>query len=91
MNAVLEEKINEGQNNIVQKKFITVGVAAENIQVAANVFSRVDTEMVPKIQQINGDNNTEALNLVDRLTLLYNIYNQSATMPFYKKWIWAAR
>ena len=85
MNAVLEEKINEGQNNIVQKKFITVGVAAENIQVAANVFSRVDTEMVPKIQQINGDNNTEALNLVDRLTLLYNIYNQSATMPFYKK------
>ena len=85
MNAVLEEKINEGQNNIIQKKFITVGVAAENIQVAANVFSRVDTEMVPKIQPINGDNNTEALNLVDRLTLLYDIYNQSATLPFYKK------
>jgi len=84
MNDVLEDKISEGQNNIVQKKFLTVGVSAENIQVAANVFSRVDTEISPKIKEIN-EADTVPMTLVKRLGLLHEIYNQSATMPFYKK------
>lgn len=84
MNEVLEDKISEGQNNIVQKKFLTVGVSAENIQVAANVFSRVDTEIAPKIKEIN-EADTMPMTLVKRLGLLHEIYNQSATTPFYKK------
>lgn len=84
MNEVLEDKISEGQNNIVQKKFITVSVSAENIQVAANVFSRVDTEIAPKIKEIN-EADTVPMTLVKRLGLLHEIYNQSATTPFYKK------
>ncbi len=84
MNDVLEDKISEGQNNIVQKKFLTVGVSAENIQVAANVFSRVDTEIAPKIKEIN-EADTVPMTLVKRLGLLHEIYNQTATMPFYKK------
>lgn len=84
MNEVLEDKISEGQNNIVQKKFLTVGVSAENIQVAANVFSRVDTEITPKIKEIN-EADTMPMTLVNRLGLLHEIYNQSATTPFYKK------
>lgn len=84
MNEVLEDKISEGQNNIVQKKFITVSVSAENIQVAANVFSRVDTEIAPKIKEIN-EADTAPMTLVRRLGLLHEIYNQSATTPFYKK------
>lgn len=84
MNEVLEDKISEGQNNIIQKKFLTVSVSAENIQVAANVFSRVDTEISPKIKEIN-EADTAPMTLVKRLGLLHEIYNQSATMPFYKK------
>lgn len=84
MNEVLEDKISEGQNNIVQKKFLTVGVSAENIQVAANVFGRVDTEIAPKIKEIN-EADTVPMSLVKRLGLLHEIYNQSATAPFYKK------
>ncbi len=84
MNDVLEDKISEGQNNIVQKKFLTVGVRAENIQVAANVFSRVDTEISPKIKEIN-ETDTVPMTLVKRLGLLHEIYNPSAAMPFYKK------
>ena len=84
MNDVLEDKISEGQNNIIQKKFLTVSVCAENIQVAANVFSRVDTEIAPKVKEIN-EADTSPMTLVKRLGLLHEIYNQSATMPFYKK------
>lgn len=84
MNEVLEDKITEGQNNIIQKKFLTVGVSAENIQVAANVFSRVDTEIAPKIKEIN-EADTVPMTMVKRLELLHEIYNQSATTPFYKK------
>ncbi len=84
MNDVLEDKISEGQNNIVQKKFLTVGVRAENIQVAANVFSRVDTKISPKIKEIN-EADTVPMTLVKRLGLLHEIYNPSAAMPFYKK------
>lgn len=84
MNEVLEDKISEGQNNIIQKKLVTVSVCAENIQVAANVFSRVDTEIAPKIKEIN-EADTAPMTLVQRLGLLHEIYNQSATMPFYKK------
>lgn len=84
MNEILEDKISEGQNNIIQKKFLTVGVSAENILVAANVFSRVDTEIAPKIKEIN-EADTTPMPLVKRLGLLHEIYNQNATMPFYKK------
>lgn len=84
MNDVLEDKISEGQNNIIQKKFVTVSVAAENIQVAANVFSRVDTEISPKIKDINGVD-TVPMNLLERLTLLHEIYQQDSNIPFYKK------
>ncbi len=83
MNEVLEEKISGGQNNIIQKKFLTVGVSAENIQVAANVFSRVDTEIAPKIKEINGAD-TVPMPLVKRLGILHEIYNPCAA-PFYKK------
>lgn len=84
MNEVLEDKITEGQNNIIQKKFLTISVCAENIQVATNVFSRVDTEISPKIKEIN-EADTTPMSMVSRLSLLHEIYNQNATVPFYKK------
>lgn len=84
MNEILEDKISEGQNNIIQKKLITIGVNAENIQVATNIFSRVDAEISPKIKDINGVDTTP-MPVAKRLGLLHEIYNQDATIPFYKR------
>ncbi|MFR3646199.1 MAG: hypothetical protein ACLTXE_03775 [Enterocloster aldenensis] len=66
------------------RKFLVVGISAENIQVAANVFSRVDDGLYPLLRDINGTD-TAQMTMVDRLQLLHEIYNPGLVSPFYKK------
>jgi len=84
INNTLLSKISEGQNNISQEKYLTVSVRAENIEIAASTFGRIDGEIGPRIKAIN-ESSTEPMTLQERLELLYNIYNQDTDVPFFKK------
>lgn len=84
INNVLNEKMGEAQNNITQRKFITVSCKAQNIEIAQNIFGRVDSEISSKIKVIN-DAPTEPMSLVERLELLYNMYNPDTEIPMVKK------
>lgn len=84
MNRLLVEKITEGTNNIHQEKYLVVSVVADNIEVANGTFSRVDGELSGRIKAIN-DCNTDPMTLDERLELLYNIYNQDADEPFFRR------
>lgn len=84
MNGVLMSKISEGQNNIVQEKYLVVTVKADNIELANGTFARVDREVSAYLKKINSVS-TIPMTLQERLELLYNIYNQDTDMPFFKK------
>lgn len=84
MNDVLISKIDEGQSDITQEKYLIVSIKAENIELANGTFSRIDGEVSARIKLING-HSTNPMTLQERLELMYNIYNPDADMPFFKK------
>lgn len=79
-NEILLEKMTEGKNNIIKERYLTVTVEAKNYDEAVNIFARRDAEVSSAIKRING-NETAPLNLTDRLSVLYDIYNPNATEP----------
>lgn len=73
-NTMLEEKMCEGRNNIEKEKYITIGIEAENIDIAVNNFSRIDGEVSSKLKRIIKDE-TYPFTLKERLQVLYNVFN----------------
>lgn len=84
INKIMLDKISEGQNSYTQEKYLVVSVKAENIEVAAGTFSRIDGEVSSRIKAIN-EHTTDPMELRERLELLYNIYNQDTDIPFFRK------
>ncbi|MBP3804247.1 MAG: DUF87 domain-containing protein [Oribacterium sp.] len=84
LNNILREKISEGQNSIVQDKYLIISVKAENVEIANGIFSRIDAEISSKLKTIT-DYQTDPMELQERLELLYNIYNQDTDIKFFKK------
>ena len=80
-NNILLSKIQEGQNNITQEKYLVVNVRAENIEIANGTFSRIDGEVSQRIKVINAAS-TEPMTLEERLELLYRIYNPDEEKDF---------
>lgn len=80
-NNILLAKVQEGQNNITQEKYLVVSVKAENIEIANGTFGRVDGEIAQRIKVIN-DASTEPMTLEERLELLYKIYNSDTERDF---------
>ena len=83
-NNILLAKIQEGQNNITQEKYLVVSLRAENIEIANGTFSRVDGEISQRIKTIN-DATTDPMTIEERLELLYKIYNSDTERDFDKE------
>lgn len=83
-NKILLSKINEGRNNIVHEKYLTVGIEAAGIDEAVVTFSRLDNEIGARIKKINGVE-TLPMSTEERLSLFHDIYNQDAQGQFGQK------
>ena len=83
-NKILESKINEGRNNIIHEKYLTVGIEANGIDEAVTIFARLDTEIASRIKKINGAD-TVPMTAEERLSVLYDIYNVNSEIPFSSK------
>lgn len=83
-NNILLEKMSEGKNNITKEIYLTVTIEEKDYDSAVNTFARLDAEISAAIKPINGAE-TFPLNLVDRLSVLYDIYNPNAEGPLYQE------
>ena len=83
-NAIMEMKIGEGKNNITHEKYLTLSLEADNIDAAIKAFSKLDNEVSTFIKKIN-NTDTQPMTLEERLSVLYDIYNLNADVPFQKK------
>ena len=80
-NQILISKINEGRNNIIHEKYLTIGIEKNGIDEAVTEFSRLDTEIGARMKKINGAE-TIPMTTEERLSLLFDIYNQDKQGKF---------
>lgn len=83
-NGILISKINEGKNNLIKEKYLTVSIEAEDIIAANSTFARLDTEISLAVKRIN-DADTIPMTIEERLNILYDIYNPMAEISFSSK------
>ena len=83
-NKILEAKMDEGKNNVVREKYLTVAIEAEDIESAIKQFSRIDGDVSTYVKKIN-NTDTNPMTLEDRLSVLYEIYNLGSVIPFRTK------
>lgn len=90
MNEILSMKMDEGRNNLQKVRYITLTIIADDIKEAKMIFSRLDTEISSAIKKIT---NVPArpLTLEERMTMLYNIYNQGIDQPLVQESIVGGR
>lgn len=81
MNKILLDNLTEGNNSITQEKFLTVAIEDENIEHASATLRRIDSEISTRIKKITKQE-TPPLKTVDRMKLLYEIYNQDSDYRF---------
>ncbi len=81
MTGVLVDKLCEGNNSIAQDKFLTVSIKDENLDHAAETLRRVDKQVATGIKKITG-HEVRPMRPMERLELLYNIYNQDYDYRF---------
>lgn len=81
MNKILLDNLTEGNNSITQEKFLTVAIEDENIEHASATLRRIDSEVSSRIKKITKQE-TPPLKTIDRMKLLYEIYNQDADYRF---------
>lgn len=79
-NEILLEKMSEGKNNITKERYLTFTIEAKDYDDAVNTFVHRDAEISAAIKRINGSE-TSPLNLTERLSVLYDIYNPNASEP----------
>lgn len=82
-NHIVVEKMKEGRNNLAHEKYLTATIEADDIDLATTTFTRLDTEISAAIKNINGMD-TPPLTTIERLSILYDIYNPDAGTSFYQ-------
>lgn len=89
-NEMLLNKIDKGQNNLIDEKYITISFRADDIESAERRFNQFDTLISKAVSRIKSSNSmvktkTKPLTIEERMEILYNIYNKDAKIKFTDK------
>lgn len=86
MNGMLIDKMAQAKNNIQHEKYFIVTVEAENVTEANGLFDRLDNEVAKGFERVTEvKDKAKPLSLIDRLSVLYSIYNMDSETPFYRR------
>lgn len=86
MNEMLIDKMSKAKNNIIHEKYFIATVEADDIAAAKGRFERMDSEIEKGFERVTGSREkSKALSLVERLSILYDIYNMDSKIPFYRR------
>jgi len=83
-NQMLRNKMAEGRNNMRKEKYLTLTIHANGIEEAVSTFSRLDGEVSSAVKKITGSE-TKPMTSLERLNLLYDIYNVGNETAFLRK------
>ena len=83
-NQMLINKMQEGRNNIVREKYITLSIAAPSIEEAVAKFATLDSQLNDAIKKIT-QQPTEPMSAIERLSVIHDLYNPGLEESFYRK------
>lgn len=81
MNGILLENLKSGNNSYIQDKYLAVSIEDTNAERAAVRLKSLDNIIDQKIKKISGED-TKPLTTIERISILYNIYNQDSDYRF---------
>ena len=84
MNEMLIDKMAKASNNIIHEKYFVLSVEAGDIVTAKATFERLDREISAGFERVT-KTTTKPLTLIERLSLMYDIYNMDSNVPFYRR------
>lgn len=84
MNEMLIDKMAKASNNIIHEKYFVLSVEADDIVAAKATFERLDREISAGFERVT-KTTTKPLTLIERLSLMYDIYNMDSNVPFYRR------
>lgn len=80
-NAILESKLDEGNNNVRHEKYLTISIPSDSVDGAVKRFQTLDAEIGAHIKRINSVE-TFPMTIEERLEVLHEIYNGNDDVPF---------
>lgn len=84
MNEMLIDKMAKASNNIIHEKYFVLSVEADDIVTAKATFERLDREISAGFERVT-KTTTKPLTLIERLSLMCDIYNMDSNVPFYRR------
>ena len=79
-NDMLLDKATEVSNSITQERYITVSVAAKDIEEARSYFNRMGADLMTHLAQLSSS--CEPLDSVERLRIFHDFFRQGEDMYF---------
>lgn len=83
-NQMLIDKMSGTNNNLTKLKILTLTIEEESIQEAVVTFNRLDIDTLKMISNLTGEK-SKAMTAMERLCMLYDIYNPNARQKFLQK------
>lgn len=81
MNEILLDSLKKGSNSIMQDKYLTVSIEDTNSAHAAVTLNKIDNAVNKGLKPIT-KTQTEPMSTIERIKLLYDIYNQDFDYRF---------
>ncbi len=76
MNEYLTSNLKHGKASLTQDKYLTVGIDDVNVEHAISSLDHLDIDISKRLRALS-NTETKALNLEQRLSLIYDMYNQN--------------
>lgn len=78
--TILKNQLSKGNNGLVKTKYITFGIEAESLKVARARLDRIEADVLNNFKVLGAQ--ARPLNGVERLEILYHVFNQDRIEPF---------
>lgn len=85
LNLIRMEKMTKAKSNLVTVKVMTITLESENIEIATSKFENEIERLIADNLEIIVQEPVTPLTIIERMDLLYSIYNQETTRPLYEK------
>jgi len=83
-NAIIDEKIKEGNNDIKREKYLLITITARSYKDALTTFNSLDISLNEKVKAIN-KSGVKPVDALNRLRIMREIANGTSEMPFDKE------
>lgn len=83
MNGILLDKMTSGKNNLKQDKYLVVSIENDDLEQAMKELDGIGREITRTMQKVSRDVSVKQLGIENRLSNLFEIYNQNDSSVFY--------